>query len=297
MILSQLDFMDALIKHGDIPTIKTNKKISFYNVPAGFDIETSSFYENGEKRAIMYEWTFGIGFASNGEIEYLITAGRTWDEFDILLSALSSWLNLEPESRRLVVYVHNFPYEWQFIRKRFTWNKVFLIDDRKPVYAITESGIEFRCSLKLSGKSLANTAKDLIKYKTEKMVGDLDYNLIRHSETPLTEQEWRYCENDVKVILAYIQEKIESDGDITRIPLTKTGYVRRYCKHGCFPDGEREELQDVYSDLEFECQGVSRVERSVRRRIYPRESEESRGDSSESWFIRLHEFLSSGDSF
>ena len=96
-------------------------------------------------------------------------------------------------------------------------------------------GIEFRCSLKLSGgKSLANVGKDLVSHDVKKMVGDLDYELIRTPLTPLTELEKGYCENDIRVLLAYIAEKIESDGDITKIPLTNTGYVREYCRQKCF---------------------------------------------------------------
>ena len=49
--------------------IKTNKKITYYNIACGFDIETSSFYDNlivkpENKRAIMYAWKFGIEDAS-----------------------------------------------------------------------------------------------------------------------------------------------------------------------------------------------------------------------------------------
>ena len=35
-------------------TIKTAKKIEYYNMPCAFDIETTSFYAGEEKRAIMY---------------------------------------------------------------------------------------------------------------------------------------------------------------------------------------------------------------------------------------------------
>ena len=294
MILSQVQFFDKLINLGnEIPTVRTNKKVTFYNIPCGFDIETSSFYVNDEKQAIMYEWTFGIGLIGNDSFNTYITAGRTWEEFYYFINTVATWLECNPVSRRLVCYVHNLPYEWQFIRKRFTWDKIFLIDDRKPVYAITDTGIEFRCSLKLSGKSLANTAKDLMKYKTEKLSGELDYEKIRHSETPLTEREWAYCEHDVKVMLSYIQEKIEQDGDISRIPLTKTGYVRRYCKKCCFP--ETEELLDVYAELRDSTEGISGVERSFRRRVYPRQSEVGKFDSEEDWFVRLYEFISRCD--
>lgn len=213
-MISADEFLDEILSE-PLPLVKNNKDVEYYNVPAAFDIEVSSFYQNGEKapenkRAIMYIWMFGIGNK--------VTYGRTWNELQYLLAVLSTGLELSP-NRRLIIYVHNLAYEFQFLRKRFNWDKVFLLEERKPVY-IRKSGLEFRCSLKLAGgKSLANVGKDLMKYKVEKKVGDLDYDIIRTPLTPLTEKELGYCENDIRVILSYIQEKIESDGDITKIPL------------------------------------------------------------------------------
>lgn len=208
--------------------IKTNKKISYYNVPIGFDIETSSFYINDKKFGIMYEWTFGI--------DNYIVYGRRWDEFIELYNILTEVLKTYDELRA-ICYIQNFGFEFQFFRKMFKWKNVFAIDTRKPVYAITEEGIEFRCSYILSGYSLENIGKNLVKYKCEKMVGDLDYSKIRHYKTILTDDELKYCENDVQIILNYIREKIENDGDITKIPLTKTSYVRKYCKNACYYEG------------------------------------------------------------
>lgn len=294
-LTSNADFIGQLIENLDyIETVTSNKKDVFYNIPAGFDIETTSFYNHELKCAITYEWTFGIGFVKNGEFSRLKTYGRTWEQFSILLDAVSKILGLGPR-KRLIVYVHNLPYEWQFMRKHFSWTKVFFIDERKPVYAINSMNVEFRCSLKLSGKSLAKTAKDLVKYKAKKMVGDLDYSLIRTPETPLTQTELGYCEADVDVILCYIQEKIEQEGDITRIPLTKTGYVRRYCKNACFQGEELSQNEDPYAELDFECSGISRTERMLSRRVYPRQCSPDRDYSHESWLFRLFEFLSSGD--
>lgn len=218
----------------DFKTVRTNKKIDFFNIPAGFDIETSSFFrstgndDEDEKVAIMYEWTFGI--------DGYIIIGRTWDEFVKMITRITEVMKTNPTCR-LVVYVHNLSYEFQFIRKHFEWYKVFSIDTRKPIYAITSTGIEFRCSYILSGYSLAKLAENLQTFDIRKLTGDLDYSLIRHSKTPLTDTELGYCVNDVKIVMAYIMERIETDGDITRIPMTKTGYVRQYCRNSCFYDG------------------------------------------------------------
>lgn len=255
-LLSQTEF---LIKVNELLSsdwlVRDNKRVEYYNVPAGFDIEVSSFYQGEKKpenkRGIMYIWQFGIF--------NLVTTGRTWKEFEVLISMLQKILSLN-ENRRLVVYVHNLPYEFQFIRKHFDWEEVFILTERKPVYATT-GGIEFRCSLKLAGgKSLANVAKDLQKYKVEKAVGNLDYEQIRTPLTPLTEKELLYCENDIRVILCYIQEKIEQDGDITKIPLTNTGYVRNYCRKECY--SRWKPYRKVMESLTLEADEYSQLKRA-----------------------------------
>lgn len=255
-LLSQTEF---LIKVNELLSsewlVRDNKRVEYYNVPAGFDIEVSSFYQGEKKpenrRGIMYIWQFGIF--------NLVTTGRTWKEFEVLISMVQKILSLD-ENRRLVVYVHNLPYEFQFIRKHFDWEEVFILTERKPVYATT-GGIEFRCSLKLAGgKALVNVAKDLQKYKVEKAVGNLDYEQIRTPLTPLTEKELLYCENDIRVILCYIQEKIEQDGDITKIPLTNTGYVRNYCRKECY--SRWKPYRKVMESLTLEADEYSQLKRA-----------------------------------
>lgn len=223
---SQLaDALKEAFEEQQVDIVEDNR-VFYYNCPASFDIETSSFYnEDGEKRACMYIWQMGF----NGTVIY----GRTWEEWINCLEQLVDYLELD-ETHRLIIYVHNLGYEFQFIRKFFDWDKVFAIKQRRPVYALCK-GLEFRCSLFLSNYALAYIGEKLLhKYPVKKLVGNLDYSKLRHSKTPLTEQELAYCINDVKVVMSYIQEKIEQDGDITKIPLTNTGYVRNYCRKECF---------------------------------------------------------------
>lgn len=235
----------------ELPTVTTNKKIQYYNIPAAFDIEVSSFYIDDEKCACMYCWQMGVWD--------MVVTGRTWEEFNSFISLLRKVLGLS-DTRRLVVYVHNLAYEFQFIRKQIKWDKVFIIEKRKVAYAISD-GIEFRCSLKLAGgKSLENVGKDLTKYKVSKAVGNLDYNKLRTPLTPLSEKEWLYCERDIRVLLCYIQEKIEQDGDITRIPLTNTGYVRNFCRKKCMANWKR--YHRLMSELTLDPLEYSQLKRA-----------------------------------
>lgn len=210
--------------------LTTVKGVEYYEAPASFDIETTSFYtDDMKKAATMYVWTIGL-FGQ-------VILGRTWGEFVNTINTISARLETG-EHRRLIVYIHNADFDFQFCRKWLTWYKVFSVQERKPLYMITDNGIEFRCSYKLSGYSLAYVGEHLQKYHVEKLTGDLDYTLLRHSETPLTEKELGYIINDSKVVMAYVQECIETEGTITAIPLTKTGYVRRYVREKCFGDSK-----------------------------------------------------------
>ena len=222
------EFKQSDLDSLNISEIKTNKKVTYLNIGSAFDIETTSMIINNEKFAFSYVWQFGIGINN-------VYYGRTWAELEDFLYTIKDCLKL-CESKRLVIYVHNLGYEFQFMRKHFNWVNIFAVDERKPVKAICDLGIEFRDSYILSGYSLANTAKNLTKHKINKLVGDLDYKLIRHTETPLSETELKYCENDILVILAYIDEQIEQYSDITKIPLTNTGRVRNYVRNNCYYD-------------------------------------------------------------
>ena len=225
-ILSTLEFEESI----GYPLIKKSKKKEYLNIPASFDIETSSFYDlRNKKAAIMYIWQFGF----NGSVIY----GRTWDEWFDFLERLAQELSLD-EDFILPIYVHNLTYEFQWIRKYFEWDKIFALKKRKVLYCqYLPLGLEFRCSYLLANASLAHVGDKLLqKYKVKKMVGDLDYSKIRHSRTPLTQEELQYCLNDVRVVMAFIQEKIEHDGGINNIPLTNTGYVRNFSRSECMSD-------------------------------------------------------------
>lgn len=196
----------------------------YFDVPCAFDIETTSFYEDGSKQGCMYIWQFGI----NGHC----IIGRTWKQFLDFMDDLTAYLSTSL-NQRIIVYVHNLSYEFQWMHDYFDWEKVFCLDNRKPIYAVTKNGIEFRCSYILSGYSLAKLGDNLLTYKVRKMVGDLDYHKIRTSVTPLSDKEMQYCINDVLVVMAYIEEQRIKENGIGNIPYTKTGYVRRFCRSNC----------------------------------------------------------------
>ena len=237
------DFLNTINKKNII----TSKGKIYYNIAMSFDIETTSFYEdkNGiiytndeykklknqvkaEKKAIMYIWQFAI--------EENVIIGRTWNDFLYFCKKLYDYLNLK--ERYIIVYVHNLSYEFQFICKWFNWIDIFADSERKPIKAMTDTHFIFKCSYRLSGYSLEVLANNLKSHSIKKMVGDLNYNLIRNSKTPISNEELKYCVNDVLIVTSYIDEQINEFGNIEKIPLTQTGKVRRYVRKQCFQNKE-----------------------------------------------------------
>ena len=203
----------------------SDKKGSYLDISVSFDTETTSTYVDEDKFAFMYVWQFGI----DGYYCY----GRTWAQFINLCSKLQSYGELSKD-KKLIIYIHNLSFEFQFFRKYFKWINVFATDKREPIKALCTYGIEFRDSLILSGYKLENVANNLETHKVKKLVGDLDYSLVRNSKTTFTEKELGYMKHDVEILVDYIDEQREQYGDITKIPLTNTGRVRNLVRKECY---------------------------------------------------------------
>ena len=210
-----------------------NKTIKVSDVVISFDIETTSTYYNHEKIAFMYVWQLCFMKKEEGEEKTYTCYGRTWAEFNEVLTYIKR-LHL---SLNFIIWVHNLSYEFQFMRKELNFSPddwvVFAGDTRKP-YKATKGQFTFRDTLILTNMSLAKVAKNLVKHKIKKLVGDLDYSLIRHQLTPLNDLELAYCENDVLIVCYYIMEQLDIYDNLSKIPLTNTGRVRDFVRNNCF---------------------------------------------------------------
>lgn len=216
--------------NGDI----CGKRKKFDNTIYAFDIETTSYLIlNGKqisaidylklsdkeqkdaiKCATMYIWQFSIN-----DIVYY---GRTWDELKMFLKKLDKCV---PE--RKFVFVHNLSFEFQFLKSQFHFEEVTARKSHKTMTALMRDyNILFKCSYIMSNCAL-KYLPDLFNLPVEKMVGDLDYSLIRTSETNLTDEEMKYCENDCLVVYYYILEELKTYEYVNKIPTTSTGKVRK----------------------------------------------------------------------
>lgn len=184
---------------------------------ATFDIETTSFRLGDHRLALMYVWML--------DVCECVIYGRTWEQLVYVLECLDDRFDLRRNNVKLPIFVHNLSFEFSFMYSYFDWDDIFALDSRSPIRATT-GPFEFRDSLVLFGTKLA--AIKLHDHKAAKMVGDLDYRPKRTPKTPLTDEEWGYCYQDVNVLSLAIREKLHDNNDtMATMPMTRTGYVRR----------------------------------------------------------------------
>ena len=194
-------------------------KIKYYDTPCAFDIETTNITKNVDTPyAFMYHWQMCFGDQ--------VVFGRKWSEFRELLDRCRRFLHLS-EHYRLVVYVHNLPFEFQFMRRFVSITEMFARSERHPMKFLVNGCIEFRCSMALSNMSLAKFCENSAGVRYQKLSGkDYNYNKIRTAKTKLTEMEEAYCYCDVRGLCECIADRLRDD-NMASIPMTSTGYVRR----------------------------------------------------------------------
>lgn len=191
---------------------------NFVNMACAFDIETTNMKDAQRPYAFMYQWQFCL--------DHDVFFGRTWDQFIDFVYQVIDRLQLS-NKKKLVVYVHNLSFEFQFMRRFFPWSNVFLKGPRNIVKATAADCIEFRDSYALSNMSLGKFCSNTPNIVFAKNDGEkYDYRKIRTPDTKLSRQEQSYCYCDVAGLCECIKHLMKED-NLAKIPMTSTGYVRR----------------------------------------------------------------------
>lgn len=208
-----------------IDTIRksSRSKKQYVDLICSFDIETTSLSHDKYTQfdtdiGFMYVWQFAC--------DMTVCMGRTWSEYVEFINKLTQ--TIKCEGRKLVVYVHNLSFEFQFMRDFFEVGRIFCRDKRNVVYA--EMGeVEYRCSYILSNMGLDKFTKKSRGVTFVKQSGkDFDYSIERFPDTVLTDEELGYCVCDVLGLVQAIKSKLQDNHDtLATVPITSTGYVRR----------------------------------------------------------------------
>lgn len=190
----------------------------------------NGFYNDVVKCSFMYIFAFCI--------DDVCIYGRTGDDLVDCLQRISD----AAKGKETIIYVHNLNYDFQTIRSFIKIDDVFAKDKRNILYCKSKKyNIIFKCSYNLSGMKLADIP-EIYHTETKKLVGDLDYNVIRTYKTEMTDKEMAYVENDVRIVYEYIKKEVELAGSLKKIALTKTGKVRKLFK---------QKLKEVYGNFYF----------------------------------------------
>lgn len=224
MRINMYDAIQWVIAHKKELTAYAIKKkdmwVKYIDLYSGFDIETTRVGNN----SYMYKWQMSM---MTEHTPCVVVSGRRWEEFTYFIGQLKRVLNLR-ETTRVPVWIANMSFEFQFMRKHFEWDELFSKESRQPLFART-GGIEFHEALAISQGNLAYLAKTYCK--TQKAVGDLDYTIIRNYDTPLTEKEEGYCDNDVIPLAEFSQYIFKNHIEKSRFfPLTSTSILRHELK-------------------------------------------------------------------
>lgn len=200
---------------------KSRGKRKYMDIITAFDIETTRIDIDEEHESIMYIWQWQIG-------EYFTVIGRTWEEFTDFYEKMNKIA--EDKDLFIPVFVFNLSYEFQFLWEILDLGKtaeIFATSKREVVF-FTHKHMYFACAYRLSNDNLRHWCKSL---HTDHQKTELDYSEKRYPWTPLTDEELRYCVNDVICVVEGIQKQMEIHGDnIYSMPITSTGYIRRIIK-------------------------------------------------------------------
>lgn len=142
---------------------------------------------------------------------------REWEELKRFFSYLEKGFN-----KKLLCFVHNLSYEFDFLIKNLSKPKKFLCNSTHSVICATleDFDIEFRCTYQLSKMSLAKLGEI---YKLPKL--DSDYRDV-YPDDEVTEDEWLYCERDNEIVKVYIIDEVKNYRMLCYLPYTSTGKVR-----------------------------------------------------------------------
>lgn len=211
------------------------------------DTETSWNHDEENPVGWIYQWALTY----KGEVVY----GRRPSE---LLAALNEIKRVNQLGEyaisekgsichKIDIYVHNLSYDYTYIgdwlRDTFGClyrsgmsSQTMLAISPHSLLSYECAGLCFKCSFKLTHKSLAQWGKD-VNTPHRKLVDTVDYDAIHYQDSELSFTDWKYMFYDVIVLDECMRQQLRIyNDDLISVPLTVTGYVRREVKNEYLKD-------------------------------------------------------------
>ena len=152
--------------------------------------------------------------------------------------------HLEPThiKKRLITFIHNLSYDISYLYPyllelpEFDDEYTGIIEAPNKFLSFVRGSLEFRCSYRLSGMSLEKWGNEM-HVMHPKQIGLYDYDAILYQDDKIDDASQKYDLYDVLCLKECIEKQLEHfKDDLTSIPLTSTGYVRRALRRSCKKD-------------------------------------------------------------
>lgn len=209
---------------------RQSKKSEMYlRCGGGYDTESTTVTDESGKP--LFAFVYHIQICINGQYIYFRDM-QLIAPFFIELCHKVKEFKQKKKQPKLIIWIANLAHEYAFFKRQLAYvgiTDLFAKKARQPIKITLQNAVELRECLGLFGRSLAKVAQNYTT--TQKLKGDLDYNLIRVPNTPLTTQEYAYCKNDVVILdeLSEVAFEKFTDNEL-KIPMTETGILRQHCK-------------------------------------------------------------------
>lgn len=233
---------DTLVQYGT--TVSTDHVPALFKSGAGLDSESTTLteqrishytkdkkpvYKTYVKDCFCYGWQLSID-PSTGYIYR--TPREIINALTSIVDVVKSYNDIYDTDAKYIIWVANFAHEYAFLKKylhdSFEVTKIFAKNIRDILYIQLNGCVEIRESIGLFGHSLDDIAKHWCKSDNQKLKGDLDYNLIRTSKTPLKD-EIPYMIHDVTILSEMHRNVINhytQQNGVCVLPYTSSGFVR-----------------------------------------------------------------------
>lgn len=194
----------------------------------------------------IYQWAAKLGS--------LYIYGRRPSEIIELMQKIAEHYGLNAD-KKILLYIHNASYDLQYLKafiRQYDPTADFLAINNHAILQCEVLGFKIICSYKLTNLSLAILA-DKYAGSYDKAVGEIDYNIVRYQDTPLSNSDWFYMFSDVAAqddgIKGYL--KMQGYKYAYNAPITSTGFVRANCRKAAKADETwRGEFKASRLDLE-----------------------------------------------
>lgn len=197
------------------------RKYQVYRKIITLDTETSQY---NDEILFITDWTLTIEDVG-------CIYGHRVQDLMYTLQGISEYLDIS-QNRRLYIWVHNFSYDYMFMRNHLleTFGKPCSSLSTRPHKYITmrfDNGMEFRDSYILTGRSLEKFVKDM-GTEVQKKTGAWDYEKFRTPGSSRTPEEVDYAVSDTIALTQGLREFFRQHKcNTASVQLTNTGFVRK----------------------------------------------------------------------